>query len=366
MFQSNALERIQQAKETNATKLDLSGLDLKKIPQEIQKLTELKELDLSHNQISKIENLDTLINLTTFDLENNQISKIENLDTLAKLTTLDLETNSISKIENLDALYKLTTLNLYNNQISKIENLYALTNITELNLSDNNISKIENLGSLFFLKKLDLTDNPLTEIPEPLMDLDLEIIWSSNNSDRRLDSTGIYVRSPMFVNPPPKIIKEGNKAILEYFDQRRKTGEVLLQEAKLILLGDGRAGKTSLVRRLLHKELPTEADRTQGVDIMIGEYRFPLPNGDSFKINIWDFAGQDKYKTLHQLFYTESSLYVMVAESGNAGTDYDDWFQTADLFGEGSPLLLVLNEFKTGIGMGSFDTIYWKKQFPNF
>ncbi len=54
----------------------------------------------------------------------------------------------------------------------------------------------------------------------------------------------------------------------------------------------------------------------------------------------------------------------MVAESGNMTIDYDDWFQTAALFGEGSPLLLVLNEFKAGIGMGSFDSNYWKKQFP--
>ena len=137
-----------------------------------------------------------------------------------------------------------------------------------------------------------------------------------------------------------------------------------MNEAKLILLGDGRSGKTSLANRLLSKKLPKEADRTQGVDIVIGEYSFPLVNGKDFKINIWDFAGQDKYKTLHQLFYTESSLYVMVAESGNTTTDYDDWFQTAALFGEGSPLVLVLNEFKAGIGMGSFDSNYWKKQFP--
>ena len=122
----------------------------------------------------------------------------------------------------------------------------------------------------------------------------------------------------------------------------------------MILLGDGRSGKTSLANRLLGKDLPKEADRTQGVDIVIGEYSFPLANGKDFKINIWDFAGQDKYKTLHQLFYTESSLYVMVAESGNMTTDYDDWFQTAALFGEGSPLVLVLNEFKARYWYGQF------------
>ncbi|HFA48450.1 MAG TPA: hypothetical protein ENJ95_05455, partial [Bacteroidetes bacterium] len=147
--------------------------------------------------------------------------------------------------------------------------------------------------------------------------------------------------------------------------QKEKSGEKLLLEAKLILLGDGRAGKTSLANRLLKKPLPTEKDRTEGVDIIIGKYEFPVANNEVFKLHIWDFAGQDKYKPLHQFFYTESSLYVMVADSGNPKTDFDDWMQTAELFGEGSPMVLVLNEFKEGMGRGSFDEGHWRKQFPN-
>jgi len=54
-----------------------------------------------------------------------------------------------------------------------------------------------------------------------------------------------------------------------------------------------------------------------------------------------------------------------VADSGNAGTDFNDWLQTAELFGEGSPLVLALNEFRDGIGRGAFDEERWRKQFPN-
>ncbi len=157
----------------------------------------------------------------------------------------------------------------------------------------------------------------------------------------------------------------GNPAIREYFSQIEKTGESLLLEAKLILLGDGRSGKTSLANRLLGKPMPTESDRTQGVDIVIGEYEFEVAGDKKFKLHIWDFAGQDKYKPLHQFFYTESSLYIMVADSGNTATDFDDWLQTAELFGEGSPLVIVLNEFRDGIGHGAFDREIWQKRFPN-
>lgn len=173
------------------------------------------------------------------------------------------------------------------------------------------------------------------------------------------------VLNDFFRKIPTEIATQGDAAITEYYHQKIQTGEELLLEAKVVLLGDGRSGKTSLANRLLGKPLPNEADRTQGVDIIINKYEFPVANKKKFKLHIWDFAGQDKYKPLHQFFYTESSLYVMVAESGNVGTDFDDWLQTAELFGEDSPLVVVLNEFRDGIGFGSFDREVWQKRFPS-
>lgn len=176
---------------------------------------------------------------------------------------------------------------------------------------------------------------------------------------------GIELYQNPITTPPPEIVEQGNAAILEYFRQKEATGAEPLLEAKLILLGDGRSGKTSLACRLLRQPLPKEADRTEGVDIIIGDYQFPVASGRQFQLNIWDFAGQDKYKPLHQFFYSESSLYALVAVSGQNTTDFDDWLQTAQLFGEGSPLVVVLNEFKDGIGMGSFDKEEWTKRFPD-
>jgi internalin A len=376
-----ALERIREAKKSSASKLNLSELKLIKIPSEISKLTQLTKLNLRGNQLTEIKGLEQLTQLNELELAVNQLTEIKGLEQLTQLTKLNLASNQLTEITGLVQLTKLTELNLYNNQLTKIKGLEKLTKLTELVLAsnqltevkglekltkltdlylyENQLTEIKGLEKLTKLSKLYLFENQLAKIPEYLLGLDQPIYW-----EMRWNENGIFVERNPFITPPPEIIKQGNKAIQEYFDQRKKTGEELLNEAKLILLGDGRSGKTSFANRLLSKKLPNEADRTQGVDIVIGEYSFPLANGKDFKINIWDFAGQDKYKTLHQLFYTESSLYVMVAESGNTTTDYDDWFQTAAIFGEGSPLVLVLNEFKEGIGMGSFDSNYWKKQFP--
>ncbi len=403
MSLKEALERIREAKRSNSSWLDLSRLELTEIPSEISTLTQLTNLDLQKNRLTEIKSLEQLTLLTELDLSENKLVEIKGLEQLTQLINLSLSRNQLTEVKGLERLTRLiklylysnclkeikglaqltqlTTIYLYDNQIREIKGLEELNQLTTLHFSNNNLTEIKGLQNLKKLTRLYLQENQiaeikgleqltqlsylrldnnqLTEIPEYLLGLGLPIQWKIE-----YEKKGIYVKDNPFTSPPPEIIEKGDNAIQEYFDQRKKSGEELLNEAKLILLGDGRSGKTSLANRLLGKKLPTEADRTQGVDIVIGEYNFPLGNGKDFKINIWDFAGQDKYKTLHQLFYTESSLYVMVAESGNMTTDYDDWFQTAELFGEGSPLVLVLNEFKAGIGMGSFESNYWKKQFP--
>jgi internalin A len=359
LLESNQLKEIKGLEQLiQLRRLRLNGNQLTEI-KGLERLTQLRELSLYDNKLKEIKDLEQLTQLTWLFLNGNRLKELKGLEQLTQLTWLSLFSNQFKEIKGLETLTQLTQLNLGSNQLKEIKGLETLTQLTQLDLDNNQLTKIKGLETLTQLTQLDLNNNQLTEIPEFLLELDLQIYW-----DTKYAIPGIFIGDNPFTNPPPEIIKQGNKAIQEYFDQRRKSGEELLNEAKLILLGDGRSGKTSLANRLLGKELPKEGDRTQGVDIVIGEYSFPLVSGKDFKINIWDFAGQDKYKTLHQLFYTESSLYVMVGESGNMTTDYDDWFQTAALFGEGSPLVLILNEFKEGIGMGSFDSNYWKKQFP--
>lgn len=114
-------------------------------------LSNLWRLNLSHNQISKIEVLELgqLSKLKELNLSHNQISNMLSLSLSAfnNLYELNLSHNQISKIEGLDELINLDELYLNNNQISKIEGLDELINLNELYLSHNQISKIEGLES---------------------------------------------------------------------------------------------------------------------------------------------------------------------------------------------------------------------------
>ena len=63
------------------------------------------------------------------------------------------------------------------------------------------------------------------------------------------------------------------------------------------------------------------------------------------RLNIFDFGGQTHYKPLHQFFYSHRSLYVLVTRNGDDSNEFDFWFDTAQLFGGGSPVLVVNNLF---------------------
>ncbi|MBD1886288.1 leucine-rich repeat domain-containing protein [Microcoleus vaginatus] len=206
MTREEAVRRIDQAAEEKLTELDLSGLDLEKLPPEIGKcaqletlvlgkldeekrewvgnkltefpdavlqLTHLKILSLVKNQITSIpEALGQLSNLTKLSLGGNQITSIpEALGQLSNLTKLSLGGNQITSIpEALGQLSNLTLLSLGGNQITFIpEALGQLSNLTKLYLSNNQITSIpEALGQLSNLTELDLGNNQITSIPEAL------------------------------------------------------------------------------------------------------------------------------------------------------------------------------------------------------
>ena len=106
-------------------------------------------LDLNHGRIGKIENLEPLTQLESLYLRWNMIKTIENLSNLgATLRELELYDNQISKLENLDSLVNLEILDVSHNRLRKIEGLENLTKLKKLYLVSNKITKIENLSHL--------------------------------------------------------------------------------------------------------------------------------------------------------------------------------------------------------------------------
>lgn len=80
---------------------------------------------------------------------------------------LDLSFNNIPKIEGLERLTKLQDLSLYNNRIESIDGLDTLTGLEVLSLGNNNIKDLTQIMYLRRFKKLrlvNLAGNPISQV----------------------------------------------------------------------------------------------------------------------------------------------------------------------------------------------------------
>lgn len=125
-----------------------------------------RELDLRGNKIAVIENLGaTEDQFDTIDLSDNEIVKLENFPHLNRLGTLLINNNRITRINpNIgEFLPNLHTLVLTNNRLVnlvEIDPLASLPKLQFLSLLDNNITKKPNyrlyvINKLKFLRVLD-------------------------------------------------------------------------------------------------------------------------------------------------------------------------------------------------------------------
>jgi hypothetical protein len=69
-----------------------------------------------------------------------------------------------------------------------------------------------------------------------------------------------------------------------------------------------------------------------------------MNSGKPFRVNIWDFGGQEIYKTTHQFFLTKRSLYALVADTRKEDTDFYYWMNIVELLSDNSPMLVIKNE----------------------
>jgi len=210
-----------------------------------------------------------------------------------------------------------------------------LQSLTTLNLISNQLSSLPKWAeALKKLETLDLRGNPLPIPPE------------------------ILGAKEFWQGPSPAAETLGF-----YFSLQTETGSVPLYEAKLILIGEGGAGKTSLAKKIDNEdyELQEDEQSTGGIDVI--RWDFPMPNGNTFRVNIWDFGGQEIYHATHQFFLTKRSLYLLVADTRQENTDFYYWLKIVELLSDSSPVLIIKNEKQDR--QCEIDEGLFKSQFNN-
>lgn len=306
----------------------------------LKDLKHLTHLSLGRTQLSGISALKELKNLTNLDLNTTLLSDISALKELTNLTTLDLNATEISDISALKDLKNLTTLNLNATLLSDISNLKDLKNLTTLNLNTTQLSDIYTIKGLTNLERLDLRNNKISHLPREIVALNMEIKWEN------FHTFGLNLYGNPLESPPVEIVKKGKEAILKYFEELDKAKYKPLNEVKLLLVGDGGAGKTSLVKRILGKVFDKNEAQTEGIDI--GSWKIKKEN-ETIKVHIWDFGGQEIMHATHQFFLSKRSLYILVLD-GRKDEKTEYWLKLIESVGGDSPVLLVINKIDQNPG----------------
>lgn len=180
--------------------------------------------------------------------------------------------------------------------------------------------------------------NQISSLTKEIVDWGMEIRWEQYFSGEK----GIFLEGNPLESPPIEIVKQGTEAVKEYF-KSLEVEKRALNEVKVLLVGKGGAGKTSLVKRLTGRGFDMEEPQTAGVNIVNIEDWQVGSEEKGIKVHFWDFGGQDIMQATHQMFYSVRSLYVLVLNAREE-PEAEDWLKHIESFGGESPILVVINK----------------------
>jgi small GTP-binding protein len=143
-------------------------------------------------------------------------------------------------------------------------------------------------------------------------------------------------------SPPPEVVEQGTEAILAYLRGQLKE-EKRQWVSKLLVVGEGGVGKTSLLRSLRGEGFVEGLETTHGIGVEKLRVSHPSEAGVTMELNTWDFGGQQIYHATHQFFLTNRSLFLLVWDARHgweAGKLYQ-WLDRIQARAPESPVMLV-------------------------
>jgi internalin A len=325
--------------------LDISGNQLTALPEAFGQLAHLKMLSLDGNQLTALpEAFGQLAQLRTLSLTDNQLTALpEAFGQLAQLRTLSLTDNQLTALpEAFGQLAQLQMLSLTGNQLTALPKAIGrLAQLQTLDLARNRLTTLpEALGQLTRLQHLNLDGNRLAVLPEALRRMaGLETLYLHDNPALGLPAELLG----------PTWQEDGEPAnpadILDFYFRSRGDSRPL-NEAKLILVGFGDVGKTSLVNRLVHDTFTAGEAKTEG--IAITQWPIRLNGTEDVRLHVWDFGGQEIMHATHRFFLSQRTLYLVVlnGRGGRQQADAAYWLNLIATYAPDSPVIIVRNKIR--------------------
>lgn len=284
----------------------------------IQSFTHLRTLNLSINKLHSLRTIRIPVSLIELYLINCGFKQIE-LEGTENLELLDLSRNKLYEYNGHEELKKLKYLNLSYNDIDKFK------------LNNNSV------------EFLNIEVNPLKKL-FILESFNLKILKTEYTNVK--DLTIINFNS--FEHIPKEIYSNGNRSIIEWLAADRNN----LNEIKINLVGDPKAGKSSLLKRLKDNTYDKNHGQTDGINIEILKFGELITfNGfnaiKNFTGRFWDFGGQETLNSSHKYFFSNRTIYLLLLEARadvDPESNVDLWIKKISTYAANSQIIVVVNK----------------------
>jgi len=173
----------------------------------------------------------------------------------------------------------------------------------------------------------------------------------------------LRLENNLLLTPPPEIVALGATAILSFLRELERQSAKRF-ETKLILVGEGGTGKSSLLQAFHGKQFHDTSNTTHGIEVGTLSLPHPTLEAQDITFNTWDFGGQDIYRATHQFFLTKRSLYLVVwsarVEASQSNLDY--WLKTIHILAPDAPVMLVATHIDQRAP--DLDELQYRKAYP--
>lgn len=236
-------------------------------------LANLRQLDVSRTKVSDLSPLTGLVNLWTLQAGGNRISDLTPLVRLVNLEMLSIASTEVSDLSPLAGLLMLRMVFAWSSQVYDLSPLAGLLKLQRLDVANTHVSDLIPLADLVNLQKLDVSNTQVSDLSPVLPLVKKGHIVEYQQSPSKKDHY-ICVKGCPLINPPIEIVEQGNEAILRFFAEKQRSNTIKVREAKLLLVGQGKAGKTTLKKKLQdpNAEMPEPGDTTRGIEMALPDF----------------------------------------------------------------------------------------------
>ena len=306
----------------------------------LDEMSSLEELELLRVKNCKLVLNRDINTLHTCIITGGEFADLQCLSHFPNVEVLRLISCKIPASLELGELKKLKEIILQGSSVEDIRNISS--DVKDLCLNDTQIVRIpECVRGMHNLEILDLRHLQLSELPEWLSELHLPVITEVYADKGIL----LYRTQVENVELPPNLELSGT-ALREWLASLQPNAELPLNEIKVVFLGDGEAGKSHVVQRLMRGGAKIEdfdGDATPGIAIHHNTVKLP---DRTVKVHYWDFGGQEILHAMHRIFLTQRTVYVVVLNARNDTQDQRArfWLRYISSFDPAARVLLVLNK----------------------